>query len=952
MNRSLCLGLLVSALGCSFGSPIVGALTLDAGAPGDSARADLGPIDTGEDAPAADQGPTDATDDDATDAPPFGRAVLPGPSRSSAVAISADDRVAVAVNRSAHSVSVFALSPGAPLTAARSAEVRTGAGSEPWSVALGPDDNTAYVTLRREGQLVRINDLRGTATVFATRAAVGAEPTGVALSPSGRTVFVASWGEGTVSVVDAATLAVTDTLDLNAALVRGGYLGADAVARRGLAHPRALAVTNDGDADEADEALYVTEFFAQRRGTSGPTGLERFDQSHVGVVYRYTLGPRALTVTALSPAADMVFRSTDTAAAGCFPNQLSSLAIASGRVYVTALCESPRGPVGPAAPPPPPDGGTSPDAALPDAALPDVPSIPDVLPVTDVPDGGPPAVAPLDPLLVNFRTQHTGAIFVLDQSTGFELPSQRVLLNARFFALYENRRVPDDASRRYPLLPVDMVFQPLVAGSTAGSTVAWVVGYGSDALFRVRFSPSGALVEVGNPTVDTLPPFIDLGAAATPARLPYGLAVTSTGSTALSVQEHSRNVAVVTFSNQTVSSVVASSATPAGADAQAADGRRLFVTGLGRWSLKGQGWNSCESCHPDGLTDNVTWYFGRGPRQSISLDATVDAMGAPRIMNWTAVFDEVADFELNVRGNSGGVGAVVHRANDGATPPRVSTDDRIVFDGTAPVGMQLRTDAPHDGLSGAIDAIATPAGTGAPRGVLDDWALITRYIGSIRTPRPPAAGTPDDVREGREIFTQAGCDGCHAGPRWSLSRRFYPPSEANNDRVTGALITRRWSRPPGAPTTLLAEGGTFRLSPFDPANDQLACAVRNVGTWAAGPGVAPAGVDLLEVRANMTTASQGATGFNPPSLLGVAHGAPYFHAGNARTLEEALGERFAAHRDLFAPTGMFEGVGGAARLRQLLAFLASIDERTEPVAQPARIGGSSGFDPDVCGQLR
>ena len=80
-------------------------------------------------------------------------------------------------------------------------------------------------------------------------------------------------------------------------------------------------------------------------------------------------------------------------------------------------------------------------------------------------------MAPLDPLLLNFRTQHTGAIFVLDQSTGFELPSQRVLLNARFFALYENRRVPDDASRRYPLLPVDMVFQPLVAGSTAGSTV-------------------------------------------------------------------------------------------------------------------------------------------------------------------------------------------------------------------------------------------------------------------------------------------------------------------------------------------------------------------------------------------------------------------------------------------------------------------------------------------------
>ena len=42
----------------------------------------------------------------------------------------------------------------------------------------------------------------------------------------------------------------------------------------------------------------------------------------------------------------------------------------------------------------------------------------------------------------------------------------------------------------------------------------------------------------------------------------------------------------------------------------------------------------------------------------------------------------------------------------------------------------------------------------------------------------------------------------------------------------------------------------------------------------------------------------------------------------------------------------------AERLRQLLVFVASIDERTEVIATPARIGGSSGFDPDVCGQWR
>ncbi|MDB4930379.1 MAG: hypothetical protein JWM10_2863 [Myxococcaceae bacterium] len=955
MTRSLCLGLVVCALGCSLGTSIVGGSAQDASDRPEVGSADLGPADVAvedtTDAAAVDD-VTDAAAD-APDVPVFGRTVLPGPSRSSAVAVTADDALAVAVNRTAGSVSIFRLAAGAPVTATRTTEVTTGAGSEPWSVALSPDDNTAFVALRREGQLVRIDDLRGAPTVSATRAAVGAEPTGVALSPSGRTVYVANWGEGTVSVVDAATLAVSDTLDLNATLVRGGYLGAGAAARHGLAHPRALAMTNDGDADDADETLYVTEFFAQRRNTPGPAGLERFDQSHVGLVYRYTVATRALEASTLGSAADIGFRSTDGAAAGCFPNQLSSIAIASGRVYVTALCESPRGPVGPGAPAAPVDGGAPADAAVGDVPTDvarDGASAVDA--AGDVPDAGAPPVAPLDPLLANFRAQHTGAIFVLDNAIGAELPSQRVLLNARFFALYESRRTPDDAARRYPLLPVDLVFQPLVAGSTVGATVAWVVGYGSDALFRVRFNPSGALVEVGNPTVPTLPNYIDLGAATPAARLPYGLAMTANGNSAVVVNEHSRNVGVVTFSSQTVSSVVESSAAPAGPAAQANDGRRLFVTGLGRWSLKGQSWNSCEACHPDGLTDNVTWYFGRGPRQSISLDGTASAAGVPRVMNWTAVFDEVADFELNVRGNSGGVGAVVHRANDGASPPRVSNDDRIVFDGNAAVGAQQRTNTPQDGLSGSIDAVATSMGTGAPRSALDDWALIARYVAEIRTPRPPAAAVAADVTEGRAVFSQAGCDGCHGGPQWTLSRRFYPPSEANNDRVTGALITRRWTRPSGAPTSLIGEGGTFRLSPFDAANDQLACAVRNVGTWSAGRGVAPAEVDLLEVRANMTTASQGATGFNPPSLLGAAHGAPYFHAGNARTLEEALGARFAAHRDLFAPTGMFEGAGGVIRLRQLLAFVASIDERTEMIATPARIGGSSGFDPDVCGQLR
>src|SRR5262249_4572724 len=120
--------------------------------------------------------------------------------------------------------------------------------------------------------------------------------------------------------------------------------------------------------------------------------------------------------------------------------------------------------------------------------------------------------------------------------------------------------------------------------------------------------------------------------------------------------------------------VTSSSALPMGGSAAAnvLQGKRLFTTGLGRWSLAGAAWGSCAACHVDGLSDNVTWYFARGPRQTISLDGTFAKMDASdqRILNWTGIFDEVADFEANVRGVSGGIGALV--SSVGGVPPTAS----------------------------------------------------------------------------------------------------------------------------------------------------------------------------------------------------------------------------------------------------------------------------------------
>ena len=99
---------------------------------------------------------------------------------------------------------------------------------------------------------------------------------------------------------------------------------------------------------------------------------------------------------------------------------------------------------------------------------------------------------------------------------------------------------------------------------------------------------------------------------------------------------------------------------------------------------------------------------------------------------------------------------------------------------------------------------------------------------------------------------------------------------------------------------------------------------------------------VAEVRADMTTAAQGVTGFNPPSLLGMVTGAPYFHGGNARTLEEVLSTTFEKHHKslatLFSPS--------ATEIAQLVAYLSSIDNDTTTVAVPTT--GAITFDPDLC----
>jgi cytochrome c peroxidase len=98
--------------------------------------------------------------------------------------------------------------------------------------------------------------------------------------------------------------------------------------------------------------------------------------------------------------------------------------------------------------------------------------------------------------------------------------------------------------------------------------------------------------------------------------------------------------------------------------------------------------------------------------------------------------------------------------------------------------------------------------------------------------------------------------------------------------------------------------------------------LRDVGTFNAA--------DPLE-RKPAGDMAQGAMGFNPPSLLGLATTAPYFHNGSARTLADVFDVRYAQHTRAGADATFNPS---AADLADLVTFLAAIDGAMPPLPVP------------------
>ncbi len=861
-----------------------------------------------------------------------------GALRGSAIALTSDDSTLVSVNRDAGSVTVLSVDASNALSVSSELVV----GNEPWQVVISACNDKAYVVLRRDQQVVEITNLQ-TVPAIGRSVSVGSEPTSLALTPNGTALYVANWVDGTLSVIDPSTFTVTKTIDLNATLAATGLLGPEVLsaARPGLAHPRAIAITNNGDASDNDETLYVTEWFAQRTAPETAGG-NNADTNRKGLLYKIPIATGVATTIDLLPVTDTTFNDAFGNTTGCFPNQVGAVTIDGNFAYVSSTCASPKGPVGVFQKSPcmlDSQCVASNGSTVFGAAGSCIVGACDGACTIDAHCGvGSTAGACVasgtgsfhcKPDVENAKTTTHPAMSIVNLATG-------VATTKNLDALFADpaSTLSATASARMPLLPTDVDFQP---------GFAYAAAEGADALFRLTVT-AGVIGAVGANAASN---FVDLqGSAAGVIHLPIGVAVSKDRNVAFVAEDATRSVSVVDLGVQTVASEVATSALPAAAAASIANGKALFTTGLDRWSLKGAAWGSCAACHIDGLSDGATWYFARGPRQTPSLDGTFSkSTSDQRALNWSATADEIADFESNVREISGGVGAIVATDN---TPPVVA--DRINLIDQTP---------PQVGLQGS-SAAAAAAGARP-----NDWSDIAHYVAQIRSPRAVTpTSAPAAIAAGRTTFQSAHCDGCHSGSKWTLSHLFYSPGNTPND-ASGSAATESLS----GQSWLTAASDALFLTTLYPSNmvsfqtmrsgapltfEQLQCELRPVGTitpnGATPTGVSSSDIGVQELRQNMVTGAQGGgginandytAGYNIPSLLGLQVGAPYFHAGNARTLEELFNPTFFANH--------YQAISGgfspdAPTKQQLIAYLLSIDTDTMSFDVPA-LGSGGG---DIC----
>ncbi|MBX2823904.1 MAG: DUF1929 domain-containing protein [Gammaproteobacteria bacterium] len=187
---------------------------------------------------------------------------------------------------------------------------------------------------------------------------------------------------------------------------------------------------------------------------------------------------------------------------------------------------------------------------------------------------------------------------------------------------------------------------------------------------------------------------------------------------------------------------------------------------------------SCASCHNEGGHDGRTWDFthlGEGVRNTISLNGTAGT--GHGLMHWSANFDEVQDFEGQIRSFAGGSGLM-------------SNAQFLAGTRSSPLGD------PKAGLSSDLDALAAYVSS------LDEFPV---------SPYRDSDGTLSaDAEAGRALFNSEGCATCHSGDR--LTDSTDTPDLHNIGTLTGASGDRLDGNLAGIDTPTLL--GAWHTAPY------------------------------------------------------------------------------------------------------------------------------------------
>lgn len=689
------------------------------------------------------------------------------PSRCTSIDVSLDDTKVVAVNTDSNSVSVFD-------TALANARVDVAVDAQPTAVVLDPLGTTAFVVNRGGNNVQRITGIGSEHPSVDKTLALGAEPVCAALSPDGKVLYVTEWAEGNVAVIDTAEMKLLQLL-------------------QSPINPYGLVVT--------DEVVLATEFYGEISEDQANLGKDEMFNRGVVRVFEPEGGSTAVGDSTFNETAPIYFAARDSTfpdprnAEGTTtigPNQLHSITVNAGKVYVTATGTAPLG-------------------------------------------------AP------RFDANVFPMVYVADLATRSE--DQSALGTQNLAALVRDNMEAEVRNFAADIVALDF---------PRGTNVAYVVSRAGEVVQRLRFD--GDQVEFGSDATGVQQ--INVGGAADKCKVPNGIVTLHDGSGAWVSCFGNSKVARIEFDSQSATEFVASAALPTPADVNR--GRIFFHTGLAQWSK--QAWSSCASCHPNGLSDNVTYQFPAGPRQSTELGSSFleeDSELVQRVFNWTGIFDEIHDFAANTTLVQGGA------------RPLFAADGQDCANGT--VGFAAAADFPG-GLAKPVREVED--GSCNP----DDFDEMEAYIKTIRPARGLVRYDQGAFERGRELFIEGGCNNCHGGERSTLSRLFFEPTEATN----AALALEPFSPAAGwLPSWSLNQVTQIQIQdpggPLEQAPPQVSCVIRNVGTFGVGDDITLS--DAIERRAT-DARSQGEGGYNIPSLYGLALGAPYLHHGAAASLEE------------------------------------------------------------------